>query len=147
MDDSRSIAGSSAEAGKVLKIERRYSFEQAAKELFPKRVGDGRYAPHGGPQRKLEGGKGGGQGSRHRGVRHRDVGEVRMPNPQKGPRLYLRRRKGREPVWAILDGKIEEGTGCRQCDRAGAEKALANISPRNTSPPVPFPRANSGLPR
>src|SRR5262249_47297236 len=48
-----------------------------------------------------------------------------MSNPRKGPRLYLRRRQGREPMWAILDVKVEIGTGCRECDRAGAEKALA----------------------
>jgi hypothetical protein len=48
-----------------------------------------------------------------------------MSNPQKGPRLYLRRRKGREPMWAILDVKVEVGTGCCECDRTGAEKALA----------------------
>jgi len=28
-------------------------------------------------------------------------------------------------MWAILDVKVEIGTGCRECDRAGAEKALA----------------------
>jgi integrase len=44
----------------------------------------------------------------------------------KGPRLYLRERRGREAVYVILDGKEEVGTGCGRDGRAGAEKALAD---------------------
>src|SRR5262245_14405924 len=58
-----------------------------------------------------------------------------MPNPQKGPRLYLRKRKGREPTWVILDVKTEVGTGCRPDDRRGAEKALARyIASKHAAP-------------
>jgi len=48
-----------------------------------------------------------------------------MPRRSKGPRLYCRERRGREPVWVILDGKEEISTGCGLDDRRGAEKALA----------------------
>lgn len=43
----------------------------------------------------------------------------------KGPRLYLRRRKGRPATWVILDTGDEVGTGCGENDRRGAEAALA----------------------
>jgi integrase len=48
-----------------------------------------------------------------------------MPRRSKGPRLYCRERKGRYPVWVILDGQNEVSTGCSECDRGRAEKALA----------------------
>lgn len=50
-----------------------------------------------------------------------------MPRKSKGPRLYLRRRKGRPSIWVILDsGQPEVSTGCGELDRTGAEKALAD---------------------
>jgi integrase len=48
-----------------------------------------------------------------------------MPRRSKGARLYLRERRGREPVWVILDGSNEVGTGLCGDDRRGAEEALA----------------------
>lgn len=47
-----------------------------------------------------------------------------MPRPAKGPRLYRRRRHGREVFWVIRDGKYEESTGCPEHDIEGAETAL-----------------------
>lgn len=47
-----------------------------------------------------------------------------MPRKAKGPRLYLRTLKSGR-WWTILDGKSERGTGCREDDLAGAERALA----------------------
>jgi integrase len=47
-----------------------------------------------------------------------------MPRPAKGPRLYLRERAGRDPVWVVLDGSKEHGTGCGPDDRRGAAEAL-----------------------
>lgn len=56
-----------------------------------------------------------------------------MPQRAKGARLFLRERKGREPVYVILDtGGIEQSTGSG--DRATAEIALANyIARKNRS--------------
>lgn len=48
-----------------------------------------------------------------------------MPRRRKGPRLWLRERAGREPVYVILDGKKEIGTGCGVDDFGRAEKAFA----------------------
>ncbi len=48
-----------------------------------------------------------------------------MPRHAKGPRLLLRRRKNRAPVWVILDTGQEVGTGCSASDTAGAQAALA----------------------
>jgi integrase len=55
-----------------------------------------------------------------------------MPFRTKGARLWLRRARrdrkagdSRNAIWIIRDGKHTEGTGCRQDDRAGAERALA----------------------
>lgn len=47
-----------------------------------------------------------------------------MPRKPKGPRLYLRSRRGRDSVWVILDGKLEVGTGCSEGDFGEAEKVL-----------------------
>jgi integrase len=49
-----------------------------------------------------------------------------MPARAKGPRLYLRSRKGRQSTWVIRDGTVEHSTGCSSSDRAGAERALAD---------------------
>lgn len=48
-----------------------------------------------------------------------------MPRPAKGPRLYLRERRGAAPVWIIRDGAGAVSTGCGAGDRPGAEIALA----------------------
>ncbi len=48
-----------------------------------------------------------------------------MPQRAKGPRLFLRKRRGRSPVWVIKDtGERERSTGTD--DRGQAEKALAD---------------------
>ena len=49
-----------------------------------------------------------------------------MPRRSKGPRLWLRRRKGRESVWTIRDGPTENSTGFREGERGEAEKYLAD---------------------
>jgi integrase len=48
-----------------------------------------------------------------------------MPRRSKGARLYLRERRGREPIYVILDGENEVSTSCGAGDRGGAEKALS----------------------
>ena len=57
-----------------------------------------------------------------------------MPRKSKGPRLYLRDRRGRESTWVVLDGQNEVSTGCRADDRRGAEKALAGYIARKHRP-------------
>jgi integrase len=57
-----------------------------------------------------------------------------MPRRSKGPRLYLRERNGREPVYVILDGKDEVGTGCGADDRGGAERKLQEYLARKYRP-------------
>ena len=57
-----------------------------------------------------------------------------MPRRSKGPRLYCRERKGRDPVWVILDGKDEISTGCSADDRGRAEKALAGYIGKKHKP-------------
>ncbi len=47
-----------------------------------------------------------------------------MPRQPKGPRLYLRKRKGRPAVWVIRDREAEHSTECGPGDREGAERAL-----------------------
>jgi integrase len=65
-----------------------------------------------------------------------------MPRPAKGPRLYLRRRAGREPVYVILDGPRELVTGCGP-DRAGeAGAALHAYLAAKYTPPA---KAGAGL--
>ncbi|MDJ0629813.1 MAG: integrase [Rhodobacter sp.] len=52
-----------------------------------------------------------------------------MPMPAKGPRLYLRKRKGRRPTWVIKDtGQPEYSTGTE--DRGQAEAILAECIER-----------------
>src|SRR5450631_3829377 len=48
-----------------------------------------------------------------------------MPRRSKGARLWLRKRRGRRPVWVIRDGGGQKGTGCAAHDIVGAERALA----------------------
>lgn len=58
-----------------------------------------------------------------------------MPRKSKGPRLYLRRRKGRPSTWVILDsGQPESSTGFGEFDRADAEKALAEYIAKKHKP-------------
>lgn len=58
-----------------------------------------------------------------------------MPRPSKGARLYLRKRKGREPVYVILDRGEEISTGCHEGDSQQAEKELANYIARKYESP------------
>ena len=49
-----------------------------------------------------------------------------MPRKAEGARLYLRRRKGRDPVYVILDQHgFEQSTGCGPDEIGGAEKAFS----------------------
>jgi hypothetical protein len=65
-----------------------------------------------------------------------------MPRPTKGARLYLRKRRGREPVWVIRDGAHEEVTGCGPSEHAEAEKRLAEFINEKHQP-----RSGEGDPR
>lgn len=47
-----------------------------------------------------------------------------MPR-SKGPRLWLRRRRGRKSAWVIRDGSYQKSTGRVAHDIVGAERALA----------------------
>ena len=47
-----------------------------------------------------------------------------MPRRRQPPRLYLRSRKGREPVWVIRDGIAEISTGHGPGREREAEAAL-----------------------
>ncbi len=59
-----------------------------------------------------------------------------MPRAPKPPRLYLKRaERGRNAVWGIREGTHRESTGVHQCDRAGAEKALARYIDEKYTPP------------
>ena len=60
-----------------------------------------------------------------------------MPRRRSAPRLWLRKaqrdRDGRlthAAVWIVKDGKHRESTGCREEDRSGAERALADYIAR-----------------
>ncbi|MCB2056388.1 MAG: hypothetical protein KDE30_00525 [Novosphingobium sp.] len=57
-----------------------------------------------------------------------------MPQRSKGARLYLRKRAGREPVYVILDGAKEVGTGCGPGDVAAANEALRDYLARTFRP-------------
>ena len=59
-----------------------------------------------------------------------------MSNPAKGARLYLRKRRGREPTWVIRDGVEEIATGCDEGSREQAEKALADYIARKYRAPA-----------
>ncbi len=59
-----------------------------------------------------------------------------MPRRAKGPRLYLRQRAGREPIWVIRDGGFEESTSCLRSDLAGAESRLAAYLTQKYEPPL-----------
>ena len=55
-----------------------------------------------------------------------------MPRPSKGPRLHLRRDRGRDPVYIIKDNGRRISTG--SADRRVAEKALAQYLSEKTRP-------------
>jgi integrase len=54
----------------------------------------------------------------------------------KPPRLYLRKRQGRDLVWVILDRGEEVSTGCGAGDDAGAARFLANYIGQKHEPTV-----------
>jgi integrase len=59
-----------------------------------------------------------------------------MPRPSKGPRLYLRKRKGkRANVWLVRDNGKDTSTGCGECDLQGAEEFLAQYIAEKWAPP------------
>lgn len=58
-----------------------------------------------------------------------------MPRKQLPPRLYLRKRKGRAPVFVVKDAGKEHSTGCGAEDRAGAEAWLAEYLARRFRAP------------
>jgi integrase len=57
-----------------------------------------------------------------------------MPRPGKGARLWLRRHRGREAVWVILDRGREISTGASEGDIGAAEKVLADHIGRKRRP-------------
>jgi hypothetical protein len=59
-----------------------------------------------------------------------------MSRPANPPRLYLRERKGRNPIWVVLDTGDEVSTGCGAGDREGAERALARYIARKHKPRI-----------
>lgn len=59
-----------------------------------------------------------------------------MPRPSKGPRLYLRRRKGkRAKVWLVRDNGKDTSTGCSESDIQGAEEFLSQYIVTKWAPP------------
>jgi integrase len=57
-----------------------------------------------------------------------------MPRPSKGARLYVKRLKGRAPVYVIRDGAKEIGTGCAVSDVERAQQALRDYLAANYRP-------------
>jgi integrase len=57
-----------------------------------------------------------------------------MPRPSKGARLYVKRLKGRAPVYVIRDGAKEISTGCALDDVERASQALREYLARNYRP-------------
>jgi integrase len=57
-----------------------------------------------------------------------------MPRPEKGARLWLRQRRGRDAVWVILDRGREISTGASEGDLGAAEKVLADHIGRKRRP-------------
>jgi len=58
-----------------------------------------------------------------------------VPRPRKAPRLYLRKRAGRDATWVIRDGSVEISTGCAEPDLSGAEQALSRYIAAKWQPP------------
>jgi integrase len=57
-----------------------------------------------------------------------------MPRPSKGARLYVKRLKGRAPVYVIRDGAKEISTGCSLSDVERASQALRDYLAANYRP-------------
>jgi len=57
-----------------------------------------------------------------------------MPRPSKGARLYVKRLKGRAPVYVIRDGAKEISTGCALADVERASQALRDYLAANYRP-------------
>ena len=57
-----------------------------------------------------------------------------MPRPSKGARLYVKRLKGRPPMYVIRDGTKEIGTGCAVDDAERAQKCLRDYLAANYRP-------------
>jgi integrase len=57
-----------------------------------------------------------------------------MPRPSKGARLYVKRQKGRAPVYVIRDGSKEVSTGCAVADVERASQALRDYLAANYRP-------------
>jgi integrase len=57
-----------------------------------------------------------------------------MPRPSKGARLYVKRQKGRLPVYVIRDGPKEISTGCSVDDVDGASQVLRVYLANNYRP-------------
>lgn len=53
-----------------------------------------------------------------------------MPRRAKGPRLYLKKREGRDAVWIVRDGTRELSTGCGAGGLPDAERKLAEYIAR-----------------
>ncbi len=58
-----------------------------------------------------------------------------MPRKKQPPRLYLRKREGREAIWCIRDGDSEYSTGCGEADTSGAAEALKVYLEKTYRPP------------
>jgi integrase len=58
-----------------------------------------------------------------------------MPRKREPPRLYLRRRPGREAIWVVLGLGPEKSTGCSEGDTEGAEREFARIIAEKYEPP------------
>ena len=59
-----------------------------------------------------------------------------MPPKAKPPRLYLRKRDGRSPVYVILDRSHEECTGYGPNDPQAAEECLQSYIASKWAPPT-----------
>ncbi|MGZ2421222.1 tyrosine-type recombinase/integrase [Rhizobium laguerreae] len=57
-----------------------------------------------------------------------------MPRKSMGVRKYLRKRRGRPPVWVILDGGAEVSTGCSEAESAGADRFLESYLAQKHKP-------------
>jgi integrase len=70
-----------------------------------------------------------------------------MPNPAKGPRLYLRAASGtRKAVWLIRDGAAVISTGCAESEVAAAERRLGEYLASKHTPHRDGPRAAAEIP-
>src|SRR5262245_53380900 len=58
-----------------------------------------------------------------------------MPRRKQPARRYLRKRSGRQPVWVVLDGTSEVGTGAGPNDVAQAQEALRTYLAERHRPP------------